>query len=355
MRCNILGALMKKFTKITVALSILALISLSSVTVANIPHQQFTRPEIVSIKSDKYAEWMKSVVRIVEPMKDNQHMIAGSGWILSADGLIVTNYHVIEDAIKGNVKEIDIQFYDGTVAEATVVGGDKAGDVGLIKVNVKKELRAMPLGDSSKVKLGDDVYILGNPLNLGLTLTHGIVARLKFYFSDVVFSYVETDATLNPGNSGGALVDADGKLIGIPAMLYSGQGGNGYGFAICVDDVKWAVAQILAGKDLTRARLGVKFKQNLTETDGLSIPSGLQVTDSANEQLKSNDIIVGINDVEVKTMDDLKSVLSRTLVGDTFKLVVMRDGMRVEIVMMGQALDAPSSIVVMGKSGLKHR
>lgn len=337
-----------KMTKlICLAMLVLSIFLVSGVATGqqslNFMHNQ------TSAHPSKYSEWMKSVVRIEIPLKDEKSMIAGSGWILSSDGTIVTNYHVIKHMITGEGKEIDVMFSDGTFAKAEVVGGDEAGDVGIIKVNVKKTLRAMPIANSLDVTLGQEVFLMGNPLDQGLTLTHGyITAPLSPFFPEEAFSYFESDATLNPGNSGGALLDANGNLIGMPSMLESGQHGNAYGFAISSNDIKWAIEKIMAKVDMTRAKLGLKLQQSSIEdkTTNIFSNNGVLVIDTANPSILKGDIIVGINDTAVASFNELHTVLGKTLVGDKFTLTVIRQGKQVVINMVGSVVEPPADIVI---------
>lgn len=307
-----------------------------------------SRSSSKTIESKDYSEWMKSMVRIEIPLNDGKSLIAGSGWIISSDGTIITNYHVIKEMIDGKAKEINVEFSDGTSAIATVVGGDEVGDVGIIKVTVVKELRPMPIADSSKAKMGQEVFILGNPLDQGLTLTHGILTSPLEYVNEFPLAYFETDATLNPGNSGGALVDTDGNLLGMPSLLSPGSGGNAYGFAIAANDIKWSIEKIMSKVDMTRTKLGVKLKpvKNEDQKTHISKFVGLQVISSANSNLLEGDIIVGINDITVGTYDDLHGVLGKTLVGDHYTLTLLRKDQTIRIDMIGSVVSPPPDVIL---------
>lgn len=330
------------------------------------------------IHNKKYEEWMQSMVRIELPMNDGRSLVAGSGWIISSDGYIVTNYHVVKSyadlqgkspVSKKIIKkphgkkiapptlpivaappiptEIDIEFSDGTSAKATFVGGDEEGDVAVLKVNVKKTLRPVVLEDSSKVKIGQNVFILGNPLNEGLIITHGIVSN-KLEISDFPFAYIETDATINPGNSGGALLDENGNLIGMPSLLGPGEhGGNSYAFAISSNDIKWVFEKVLRKESIVRIKLGIHVNQlKKTDTDtGLTSNDGLKVVDSANPDLQKDDVIVALNDEEVMSHDKLHELISKIMVGDHFTMTVLRNGSTVKINMIGSIIASPMIVI----------
>lgn len=184
----------------------------------------------------------------------------GSGVIISAEGYIVTNNHVVESA-----DEIEVALSDGRTASATVIGSDPESDLAVIRVQLGK-LPVATIGDSDHLQVGDVVLAIGNPFGVGQTVTMGIVSALGRTQTEVnpFESFIQTDAAINPGNSGGALIDAQGNLIGINTAIYSKTGAShGIGFAIPVNAVRKVMEQIMHQGSVTRGWLGVEM-QNLT-------------------------------------------------------------------------------------------
>lgn len=184
----------------------------------------------------------------------------GSGVIVSAEGYIVTNNHVVESA-----DEIEVALSDGRTASATVIGSDPESDLAVIRIQLGK-LPVATIGDSDRLQVGDVVLAIGNPFGVGQTVTMGIVSALGRTQTEVnpFESFIQTDAAINPGNSGGALIDAQGNLIGINTAIYSKTGAShGIGFAIPVNAVRKVMEQIMRQGSVTRGWLGVEM-QNLT-------------------------------------------------------------------------------------------
>lgn len=184
----------------------------------------------------------------------------GSGVIVSAEGYIVTNNHVVESA-----DEIEVALSDGRTASATVIGSDPESDLAVIRIQLGK-LPVATIGDSDRLQVGDVVLAIGNPFGVGQTVTMGIVSALGRTQTEVnpFESFIQTDAAINPGNSGGALIDAQGNLIGINTAIYSKTGAShGIGFAIPVNAVRKVMEQIMHQGSVTRGWLGVEM-QNLT-------------------------------------------------------------------------------------------
>jgi serine protease DegQ len=184
----------------------------------------------------------------------------GSGVIVSGEGYIVTNHHVVESA-----DEIEVALSDGRTALAQVIGNDPESDLAVIRVNLEK-LPVATLGNSDGLQVGEVVLAIGNPFGVGQTVTMGIISALARTQTEVnpFESFIQTDAAINPGNSGGALVDAAGNLIGINTAIYSKTGAShGIGFAIPVNVVRQVMEQIIRSGAVTRGWLGVEM-QNLT-------------------------------------------------------------------------------------------
>lgn len=242
----------------------------------------------------------------------------GSGVIVSQDGLILTNNHVIAAA-----DAIEVALADGRKLSATLVGADPESDLALLQVDAKN-LPSITFASSDKLDVGDVVLAIGNPFGVGQTVTQGIVSALgrNHLGINTYENFIQTDASINPGNSGGALIDAAGNLVGINSAIYSRNGGSmGIGFAIPISIAKQVIEQIAKEGTVTRGWVGVEA-QNLTpelaESFGLSSASGALVagvlTNSPADRagLKAGDVLVAINDKPVlnsATMLNLIAVL----------------------------------------------
>jgi serine protease DegQ len=242
----------------------------------------------------------------------------GSGVIVSQDGLILTNNHVIASA-----DAIEVALADGRKLSATLVGADPESDLALLQVDAKS-LPSITFASSDKLEVGDVVLAIGNPFGVGQTVTQGIVSALgrNHLGINTYENFIQTDASINPGNSGGALIDAAGNLVGINSAIYSRNGGSmGIGFAIPISIAKQVIEQIAKEGAVTRGWVGVEA-QNLTpelaESFGLSSASGALVagvlTNSPADRagLKAGDVLVAINEKPVlnsATMLNLIAVL----------------------------------------------
>lgn len=259
----------------------------------------------------------------------------GSGVIISKDGYIVTNNHVIDGA-----DEINVKLHDGREMKGRVIGADPTTDLALIKIE-GDDFPAIVVGNSDNLKVGEWVLAVGNPFNLGSTVTAGVVsAKSRGLGANQVESFIQTDAAINQGNSGGALVNAKGELVGINAMLYSPTGAySGYGFAIPVSIMTKVVTDLKQYGTVQRALLGIagrdmgnevypdeirKEQKELGATEGVQV---VEVTDggSADGILQKNDVILKLNDSKVKTMADLQGMLAKYRPGDKVKATVLRD------------------------------
>ena len=259
----------------------------------------------------------------------------GSGVILSTDGYIVTNNHVIEDAQK-----IKVILNDKREFEADLVGTDPSTDIALLKIDAK-DLPFLTYGDSDKLKLGEWVLAVGNPFNLTSTVTAGIVsarARNLGINNDqmAIESYIQTDAAVNPGNSGGALVNQQGELVGINAAIASRTGSySGYSFAVPVTIVKKVVDDLKEFGEVQRALLGVNIRDvnaevakelNLNEVEGVYV-GGVTDNGAAKEAgIKENDVIISIGGEKVNSSAELQEKISQYRPGDDVKVVVLRNG-----------------------------
>ena len=262
---------------------------------------------------------------------------AGSGVIISKDGYIVTNNHVIDGAQK-----ITVKTSDGTEYDAKLVGTDAKSDIAVLKVDAN-DLTPATLGDSSKISVGDTAIAIGNPLGtLGGTVTDGIIsATSRELVNNESMKLIQTNATINSGNSGGGLFDGNGNLIGIVQSKDSGTSSSGatiegIGFAIPVNDAMEVAEQLIKnGKVTDRATLGV-YLQTLTTQQGNYTP-GVYVTnviDGSGAQaagLKAYDKIVGADGKEVSSYPDLSAILKTKKPGDTVDLTIDRDGNQIQV------------------------
>ena len=252
-------------------------------------------------------------------MKPQPVMGFGSGVIIRADGFIVTNNHVIKDA-----EEISVKMNDNREFKATLVGTDPSTDIAVIKIDATN-LPVIEWGNSEKLKLGEWVLAVGNPYNLTSSVTAGIVSakakKLNILEDQYrIESFIQTDAALNPGNSGGALVDINGKLVGINTAIISESGGySGNSFAIPVTIVKKAVEDIIEFGTVQRAILGVSItdvnadiakKNDLTLIKGVYVNSVKENGAAREAGIKEGDVIIKINDVEVNTSSELQEQIS---------------------------------------------
>ena len=261
---------------------------------------------------------------------------SGSGVIISADGYIVTNNHVVADA-----DELTVTLNDNKEYSARIIGTDKASDLALIKID-GKNLPAITIANSDDIKVGEWVLAVGNPFNLTNTVTAGIVsAKARSLYQNGVESFIQTDAAINPGNSGGALVNTRGELIGINAMLYSQTGSfSGYGFAIPTSIMNKVVADLKQYGTVQRALIGIQgqdvknyvdAKKDKGEDIDLGTMEGIYVAkvteESAAEEagMKEGDVITAIDGKPVNKMAELQEVLAKKRQGDKVTVTYLRD------------------------------
>ncbi len=268
----------------------------------------------------------------------------GSGFVISEDGYIVTNNHVIE-----NVDKITVIFKDETRLDAEVVGRDPKTDIALIRVKTDEKLFALPLGDSSAVRPGDWVVAIGNPFGLEHTVTAGIVsAKHRVIGGSNYDDYIQTDAAINPGNSGGPLLSLAGDVIGINTAI--NPQANTIGFAVPIDMAKTILPQLRAKGHVTRGWLGVmiqKITPELAEELGLEGEAGALVSkvvpdgpaDKAG--IEHYDVIVEFDDRAIAELGELPRVVAETPVDKTVDVVVLRDGKRKTLRARVGELDEP--------------
>jgi len=293
-------------------------------------------------------EVLPSVVKI--DVSGSQGAGSGSGIIMSSDGQILTNNHVV--ALAGDGGSLTVTFNDGTKATATVLGTDPLTDTALIQAQDVSGLTPATLGKSSDLQVGEGVVAIGSPLGLESTVTSGIVSALNRPVdvgatseqtdATAVYPAIQTDAAINPGNSGGALVDLDGHVVGINASIATaGSGGEsgsiGLGFAIPMDEVLPIVEQMAKGETPTHAQLGVQVSQ-VGATEGSGPQPGAQVSDGAQIQevgdgsaaagagLQAGDVITKVDDTLITDPDALVATIRSYRPGDQVTVTWTRGG-----------------------------
>ena len=261
----------------------------------------------------------------------------GSGFVVSSDGYILTNHHVVSEGSK-----VTVRFHDGREMTAKVVGSDPQSDVAVIKVDAKN-LATLPLGDSSTTEVGEWVLASGAPFGLTHTLTAGIVSAVGRNSVGInnYENFIQTDAAINPGNSGGPLVNLKGEAIGINTAIFSKTGGSvGLGFAIPIDMAKQVYEQILDHGNVVRGYLGVKIQrlnQDLADQFGLKDSQGVLIGDvqkgapGEKAGLKQADVIVELDGKTVEEAASFRNAIAMRAPGSQVNLTVVRDGQRIAI------------------------
>ena len=285
----------------------------------------------------------------------------GSGFIIDKSGYIITNNHVID-----NAEKIMVILYDDTSFEATVVGKDPKTDVALLKINPKKtKLTAVKFGDSNKLRVGDWVMAIGNPFGFGGTVTAGIVSARGRNLSGSYDDYIQTDASINRGNSGGPLFDMNGNVVGINTAIFSQSGGSvGIGFAVSSNLAKQVTDQLKQYGRTKRGWLGVliqEISQEIADSLGMKSVKGALVS-SATEGgpaqkagVKTGDVILKFNDINIDTMKELPKVVAGTPVGKSVPLVILRNGKTITLnVVLGELELAEKENLITKTNGNKN-
>lgn len=265
---------------------------------------------------------------------------SGSGFIITADGYILTNYHVIEDA-----NTITVALYDGTTYEASLVGYDESNDLAVLKVEAE-DLVPVILGDSDQLNVGDSVVAIGNPLGeLTFSLTAGLISakdREVTMSNSVTMDLLQTDCAINSGNSGGALFNLYGEVVGITNAKYSSSSSSSasidnIGFAIPINSVKRIVESIIEKGYISKPYIGVSVMDVSEQTQTYGIPAGAaiqQITEDSPAQaagLQTGDIITAVDGTTITGSSDLVSVIGKTEVGQELTLTIYRQGQTMEL------------------------
>ena len=297
--------------------------------------------------AEVYAQNVNSTVGIRTSITTNywgyqtQSAAAGSGFILSADGYVLTNYHVVE-----NSDSITVSLYNGEEYDATLVGCDQSNDIAVLKIDAEG-LTPVVLGDSDNLNVGDQVVAIGNPLGeLTFSLTTGAVSALNrevTLSSNVTMDLIQTDCAINSGNSGGALFNLYGEVIGITNAKYSSSSSgseasiDNIGFAIPMNHVKNIVKSIIETGSITKPYIGVTVTAVSSEAQAYGLPTGAAVrsveedSPAAKGGLEANDIITEVNGTTITSSSDLVSYVGEQAPGDELKLKVYRQGKTLDI------------------------
>lgn len=267
---------------------------------------------------------------------------SGSGIIISEDGYILTNNHVVATSSSSTYYDISdatsikVTLYgDSNQYDATIVGKDSQTDLAVLKVD-KNGLTAAEFADSDSIKVGEFTMAVGNPLNLGTTITCGVVSAVNREVSDEdgnSFTCIQTDAAINSGNSGGALVNSQGQVIGINTMKVSSTGVEGIGFAIPINSTTEITNELITYNKVRRPYIGVSGR-NIDEatakkynlTVGVYVVSVEQYSAAEKAGVQTGDVITKIDDTEIKTMDELNNIKNKHSIGDQVKLTINRNG-----------------------------
>ncbi|MBE0453363.1 MAG: DegQ family serine endoprotease [Roseovarius sp.] len=294
--------------------------------------------------------------RMDEGNRPRRSSALGSGFVISEDGFVVTNNHVIEGA-----DEINIEFFSGATLPAEVIGTDPKTDIALLKVKSDNPLPFVKFGDSDTARVGDWVLAMGNPLGQGFSLSAGIVSARNRALSGTYDDYIQTDAAINRGNSGGPLFNLDGEVVGVNTAILSPTGGSiGIGFSMASNVVKRVVDQLQQFGETRRGWLGVRIQdvtEDVAEAMGLEKATGALVTDvpegpAAEAGMQAGDVILSFDGHDVADTRGLVRQVGNTEVGKTVRVVVFREGKTQTLrVTLGRREEAEGAIPVAQPDG----
>ena len=341
---------MKRFATLPLLALLATLAAAPAPALADIPPGQATiapmlkqvMPAVVNISITSKVEMNNPLLQdpffrrffdIPDQPQEREAQSIGSGVIVDAGkGYVLTNHHVVEQA-----DTIKVRLTDDRIIDAKLIGSDPDSDLALLQIKADK-IKALPLGDSEKMEVGDFVVAIGNPFGIGQTVTSGIVSALgRSGLGNRYEDFIQTDASINPGNSGGALVNFKGELIGINSQIISRTGTNvGIGFAIPSNQARFVMNELIAHGKVERGRVGIGGQQELTpevaRAFGLSTTRGALITQivpgspADKAGLKTEDIILEANGREVRDFAHLRNLIGLMKVGDRVEFKVWRDG-----------------------------
>jgi len=317
-------------------------------------------------RGSQLEDFFKEFLDRMQPEGPRNATAVGSGFVVDPEGYIVTNNHVVADA-----DQITVILNDNTELKATLVGRDRRTDIAVLKINTEKKLPFVQWGNSEKIRTGDQIVAIGNPFGLGGSVTTGIVSHLgrdigeQSRSGDFIDGYIQTDASINLGNSGGPMFDMTGKVIGVNTAIYSPTGASvGIGFAIPSEIAKKVVAQLRQYGRTKRGGLGVHI-QPVTEdiAEGLSLKDlkgalvGNVVKDgpAAKAKIQPGDVILKVGTVEVKDQRSLPRIIGDIAVGSQVQITVWRKGKILSIpVQVGEYEEAEEVNVIPSPDGGKE-
>jgi Do/DeqQ family serine protease len=284
-----------------------------------------------------------------ESFRPRESVNSGSGVIISKDGYIITNNHVVSGATA-----IEVTLTNNKKFSANLVGADAATDIALLKID-GADLPTLPMGNSDELRLGEWVLAIGSPFNLRSTVTAGIVSAKGRSLPDKsasfkIESFIQTDAAVNPGNSGGALVNTKGELVGINTAIASNTGSyTGYSFAVPISIAQKVVEDIKQFGTVNRAMLGITMTELVQElaamakmesgAEGVFIAEVMEKSAAYDAGLKAGDVIVSISGSKVKNPSEVQAVISKYSPGDTIEISIVRDGEPLKIIVVLKGMD----------------
>lgn len=290
---------------------------------------------------DIYKKLNDSIVAIQSANANGQTVSSGSGVVMSADGYIITNAHVISDEDTGaTLSNISVLFSDGTQLAATVVGSDEQSDLAVLKVEPESALSPAEFGDSDQLQVGEDAYAIGSPggVQLANSMTSGIISAINrdITVNDRVMSLIQTNVTINPGNSGGALINKYGQVVGITSAKLGISYYEGLGFAIPINSAKEIIDELIQNGYISgRPSIGITGQNVSQELQQFySLPAGVQVisvdsrSKAASEGLQAGDVITAVNGQSITSMDEINALKEDMKAGDKLKLTVYRPSQR---------------------------
>ncbi len=296
----------------------------------------FTRTEVKApanpFKDDPRFKFFFDDQGDAEPQSNSS---LGSGVIVSSDGYILTNHHVVEAA-----DQIEVALSDGRKASAHVIGSDPETDLAVIKIDLKDQLAAITFSRPDQARIGDVVLAIGNPFGVGETVTMGIVSALKrdHLGLNTIENFIQTDAAINPGNSGGALVDVNGNLIGINSAIYSPNGGSlGIGFAIPVSTAKKTMEQIIQHGSVTRGWIGAGVQEltpelidsyKLSDSQGVLITEIVKNSPAEKSGIKTGDVLLAIDNHPINDWSAMLDTITNIAPGKMITVEVARNGVK---------------------------
>ena len=305
-----------------------AVVNITTSTVVNRPGDQLDAPQ-GSPFDDLFKEFTDRN-NGDRPRPERRGTALGSGFIISADGYVVTNNHVIEDA-----DEIEVELRNGEKRAAVIIGTDERTDIALLKIETDDPLPYVNFGNSDEMRVGDWVLAIGNPLGQGFSVSAGIVSARGRELSGSYDDFIQTDAAINRGNSGGPLFNMKGEVVGVNTAILSPSGGSiGIGFSMAANVVSGVTDQLEQYGETRRGWLGVRIQtvtQDIADAIGLEQVSGALVTDvpagpAADGGVEAGDVIIRFDGEDVESTRELVRLVAKTGVGASVRVVVFRDG-----------------------------